>query len=95
MLTFNNTPDIFVFPNILGVFMEEKEIIDRTTKIYSGADQIIAYCMNDLDLDIELTALALGAAYANVGYNTNISMHDAVDLFVTFYKQMVQKGEAH
>ena len=42
MLTFNNTPDIFVFPNILGVFMEEKEIMDRTTKIYSGADQIIA-----------------------------------------------------
>ena len=44
---------------------------------------------------LQLIVLALGAAYANVGYNTNISMHDAVDLFVTFYKQMVQKGEAH
>ena len=75
--------------------MDEKETMDRTTKIYKGADQIIAYCMNDLDLDIEMTALAMSAAYANIAYNTNISMHDAVDLYVTFYKQMVLKGEAH
>jgi hypothetical protein len=75
--------------------MDEKELMDRTTKIYDGADQIIAYCMNDLDLDVELTTCALGAAYANAAYNTSLSMHDAVDLFVTFYKQMIQKGAAH
>jgi len=95
MLTFNNTPDIFESPNILGATMEEKEILDRTEKMYRSADEIIAYMMNEMDLDAEMTMAALACAYANAAWNTNVSMHDGLDLFITFYKQMVQKGAAH
>jgi hypothetical protein len=95
MLTFWNTPDIFKSPYISGAFMEEKEILARTERMYRGADEIIAYMMNDMDLDAEMMTASLACAYANAAWNTHVTLHDGVDLFVTFYKQMIQKGASH
>ena len=75
--------------------MTEQEVFDRATRIYRGADQIIEHAINDMDLDGEMTMAALGAAYANAVFDFDISMYDAIDLFMTFYKQLAIKGVAH
>ena len=75
--------------------MEEKEIMARTERMYRGADEIIAYMMNDMDFDPEMMTASLACAYGNAAWNTNVSLHDGIDLFITFYKQMQVKGAAH
>jgi hypothetical protein len=90
-----NTPDIFNSPDILGEQMNQDEILDRTTRIYRAADEIIEHITNDMDTDPEMTVAALGAAYAAAVDGCNVSMHDGVSLFLTFYKQLQAKGAAH
>jgi hypothetical protein len=75
--------------------MTDQEVFDRAARIYRGADQIIEHIINDTDLDGEMSFAALAAAYANAAYDMNISMHDGIHLFMTFYKQLGIKGVAH
>jgi hypothetical protein len=75
--------------------MNNEELLDRSTRIYRAADQIIEHIINDMDIDAEMTVAALGAAFAASVDGCGISMHDGVSLFVTFYKQLQAKGAAH
>jgi hypothetical protein len=95
MLTYLNTPVIFDYPKQLGVAMTDQEVFDRATRIYRGADEIIEHIINDMDLDGEMSFAALAAAYANAAWDLDVSMHDGIHLFMTFYKQLGQKGAAH
>jgi len=75
--------------------MEEDELMARSKIIYDLADEIISQLHKLEYLDTELAVATVSAAYANIAFNCDVSLHDAIDLFVTFYKQMVQKGAAH
>jgi len=75
--------------------MDEEELNARSEAIYDLSDQIIGELRSIDKLETEIAVAAVSASYANIVWNTGVSMHDAIDLFVTFYKQMVQKGAAH
>jgi len=75
--------------------MNNEELLDRSTRIYRAADQIIEHVTNDMDIDMEMTVASLGAAYAAAIDGCGVSMHDGISLFVTFYKQLQAKGAAH
>ena len=75
--------------------MNQEETLDRGARIYRAADEIIEHITNDMDIDMEMTVAALGAAYAAAVDGCGVSMHDGVSLFITFYKQLQAKGAAH
>jgi hypothetical protein len=75
--------------------MNHEELLDRSTRIYRAADEIIEHITNDMDTDPEMMVAALGAAYAAAIDGCGVSMHDGVSLFLTFYKQLQAKGAAH